>query len=260
MPSRKAILNVSSVKHKDTMLPLDLSAIVGPRLVAHNDIILWCATARPLAYSNLSTNVVGSVPLTASRNSQEVFLRGLKERIQITTSTATAWFWRRVCFARKGQFANTLIDLTHYVSLTSPSSTSQLQYQVNRNTETLAPLERSALVTYLFEGQYGIDWYSYINASLDSKNVRVIFDHTTTINSGNQQGVTRMFSRWHSMNKTMRYNDRETGSDILEQQVFASPGISGMGDYYVVDFFQNSVPNGDTLSFGPEARLYWHER
>lgn len=242
------------------MVPRDASQSVGPRILAHNDIVLWCATARPLAYQELSTATLAYGPSTSSRTSQEVFMRGLKERIQITTTTGTAWFWRRVCFQRKAQFNPADVVLGNYVNVDLPTGGGRLQYTMYRSVQPLAPAERAALTAFLFQGNYGDDWYSYTNASVDKLNVSVYFDRTVTINSGNDQGVTRMFNLWHTMNKNMYYNDREVGGDIVEKQIFANPGHAGMGDYYVMDFFTNSVPNGDNLTFLPEATLYWHER
>ena len=62
------------------------------------------------------------------------------------------------------------------------------------------------------------------------------------------------------MNKNMVYANDENGEgETLD--VISTASKHGMGDYYVVDFFNaNGGTASDLLDFNPEATLYWHEK
>ena len=58
---------------------------------------IWCATAR-----DRTAGVSGSPNANSVRESDLVFMRGLKERITIATDSDMSWRWRRICFTKKG--------------------------------------------------------------------------------------------------------------------------------------------------------------
>ncbi|QCX35072.1 capsid protein [Blackfly genomovirus 8] len=256
--SRKRILNVSSVKHRDAMIPADLTS-VGYRSIADDDIILWCPTARSLDQHDNPLTATYADP-NATRNSQIVYMRGLREDVEISTSDSTPWFWRRVCFTMKGQFSPAAIPASHYVNTTLPgASRSQISY--NRSTEPLSPAERAVLRNFLFEGMNQVDYFRSVNAPIDKYRVTVMYDKTVIINSGSGNGVFRKKKLWHGMNHTLVYNDQEFAGDLVENNFFAVPGnVKSMGDYYVADFFESASGFTGTLNFLPQATLYWHER
>lgn len=256
--SRKRILNISSVKHRDAMIPSN-NASLGFQQILDGDIVLWCATARNLEQGTTPASLY--VDPNATRNSQRVFWRGLKERIEITTSDASPWFWRRVCFTMKGQFVAAAIPASQYVNSTLPGvGRSQIAY--NRSTTPLTAPQAAVLRNYLFEGMNQVDYFRSTNAPTDKFRVKIWFDRTITINSGSGNGVTRKRTYWHGMNKNMVYNDQEFGGDIVENNFFAVPDGTNltMGDYYVVDIFERAAGFTGTLSFLPQATVYWHER
>lgn len=253
--SRRKILNVASVKKRDACVPANLSSI-GYQSVNSGDFIMWCATARSLQRD--TQDILGFYPNEAVRTASRVYWRGVRENINITTNDSSPWFWRRICFERKGQFDATAISPTHYLNIESPLSRQQITY--NRSTTPLSGPERDTIRSWLFEGTQQIDYFTASNAPTNKRNLRVLFDRLVTINSGSGNGVVRKFKYWHPMNKTMTYFDYEAGQDIGLFNPFANAGDVGMGDYYIVDIFESASGFSGTLSFLPEATLFWHER
>jgi len=106
------------------------------------------------------------------------------------------------------------------------------------------------------------DYINVMTAKTDNSDVTIKYDKTVTIASGNQEGVQRNHKRYHPMNKTLVYETLEQGEQVNIDNM-STPGKPGMGDYYVVDFFQarylSQADTGD-LIFDPRSTLYWHEK
>ena len=101
-----------------------------------------------------------------------------------------------------------------------------------------------------------------MNAKVDNRNISVRFDRVRTIQSGNESGVSRHYNLWHAMNKNVLYEDEEAGDSMFTSAI-STESRAGMGDYYVVDFFESNAggqPGVDDLIFQPHATFYWHEK
>ncbi len=203
---------------------------------------MWCPTARDRG-SNISDPVSSSV-----RERDAVYMRGLKENIILKTNTSVSWRWRRICFTCKGMPLGTSM-----VSETNSGWTRQLW---NRGATTFAAL----VANLIFKGQQGVDWQDVFVAKLDTNNIKVCYDRLRTLSSGNQNGKFFRDNRWYPMNKTLVYQNDEQG-EAESNEAFSTTGRAGMGDYYIVDYFDSaSLTSSDVLNFQPEATLYWHER
>lgn len=270
--SKKRILNLTSRKKRDTMLPVSQassSATPSTGAIAVTNapgnggtvtIFPWICTAR-----DNSTAVNGGETATifdaSSRTATTCYMRGLKESIEIQTSSGVPWQWRRVCFTTKDPGA-TLATGGGGISgfFENSNGFQRLVYNVTSGT-TADALALTTLRNILFKGSLGIDWIDYFTAPLDTARVTVKFDKTRTISSGNTSGCIRKYPVWHAMNHNLVYDDDELGS-VEGANYFSVASKAGMGDFYVVDFFQpgKGSTSTDQLSFEPQATLYWHEK
>ncbi len=209
-------------------------------------MFVWCATAR----DRINT---GDDPTSvATRNSDTCYMRGLKETVLIQTNSAVPWRWRRICFTIKG--------LYNFRAGSADSVENSNGWQ-RILTDQRPTAYGASIREIIFRGVQGIDWNDTMTAKLDSTRVTVRYDVTRTINSGNATGVLRTYKMWHPMNKNLVYGNDESG-DSETQDIHSTLGKAGMGDFYVLDFFQAAqfAQSGDTLLFNPEATLYWHEK
>lgn len=270
--SKKRLLDLTSTKKRDTMLCYtnvsadtnnggssyrsDVPAILtGGQGVNAVRALLWCATARDNTTS--SSNVKGTQFDSAARTSTTPFMVGLKEAIEIQVSTGMPWQWRRICFTYKGP-----IGLTYSTTQAVSTETSNGWVRVvNDITGDAGGGQQYILFEKLFKGQNTSDWNDPMTAKVDNTRVTLKYDKTCTLASGNEDGFIRKYQRWHSMQKTLVYNDDELGGGETAQS-FSTQGRAGMGDYYVLDLFRarTGSTTSDQLSFRPEATLYWHEK
>lgn len=163
--------------------------------------------------------------------------------------------WRRFCFTLKGD------DLTILQGNNFTWWRATASQGVVRNLVSVFGYANAltAFKDLVFDGSEGVDWVDFFNAKLDSKRIGVKYDKTIVINSGNASGVIRHFNRWHPMNANIEYDDEETSGTVTTNP-YSVDSKPGMGDYYVVDMFKAVGTTTDTLSFGCEAKLYWHEK
>jgi len=255
--SNRRILNVSSVKKRDTMLaysnvvsprndenttyansPAFLQAVTGT--TRNTFLFPWVATARGITNTKEAPD----------RNSQTVYMRGLKERIEIQTNSGAPWQWRRICFTRKSGILATSTTFApyHFTSSGYVRTVNQLP--------TTQPF-----IGDIFDGAQLKDWNDYFNAKLNRDLITVMYDKTVSIQSGNASGILRKFTRWHPMNHNLTYGNEEDGADEAQAH-YSTFARHGMGDYYVFDIFQSGygATATDILSFNPQATLYWHEK
>jgi len=269
--TKKSILNLTSIKKRDTMLAYtnssaaeqqgsttytSLPAIVnggqGPNIVA---AFLWCATARDNTTSN--ANFQGTKFNLATRTSSTPYMIGLKEAIEIQVSTGMPWQWRRICFTFKGPLGLTYDEGT---SIATETSNGWMRV-VNQIQGDAGGGQQYILFEKLFKGQNTMDWNDPMTAKVDNSRVTLRYDSTCSLASGNEDGFIRKYNRWHSMRKTLVYDDDELGGGT-NARTLSTEGKAGMGDYYVLDLFrarQDSATT-DRLSFRPESTLYWHEK
>lgn len=271
----RRVLNVSTRKKQDNMQPMviNVSGTPGtptPGAFTMNaadglQICLWNATWRPKL-----TQTGGAQPTVeddATRTATRTWMRGLSERIEIQTSGSAAWEWRRITF--------TFFSNHFYLFNDNPiNNGTAVRYNIETNTGVNRALtffdggnpNDEALVTqlfaYVFKGAQDTDWRNPLTAKTHSDRVRIKSDRTTIISSGNDAGVIRKYRRYHPMNRTLIYDEDESGGVVGDGVISAAVNAS-MGDYYVLDIFKPTLAaqsSEESMSFNPEATLYWHER
>lgn len=211
---------------------------------------VFAATAR----SNQSDNSAGRGTkfYQATRTNTTCYMRGLKERCEVTCNSGMPWQWRRICFTTKGVFftpangfAPNLLTSNGYVRIVN---------------EVFGDF-KAALYNILFKGSRNSDWTDPLIAPHDNSRVTIMYDKTVNLASGNDEGFIRMYNRWHGMNKNLIYSDDESGGS-MDMADFSARGKAGMGDYYVIDLFRPRTGSSadDQLLFQPNSTLYWHEK
>ena len=251
MMSRRRILNITSEKKQDSMIsyfqPATGSGVIGSGVVLSGAATfygVWCATARDLTSGG---NVPGNQSL---RESDNTYMRGLKERINFVSNTGASWRWRRICITRKGSWFSIPTELE-----VSPQGWTRYIYDWTNSSVNL-----SILQTDLFQGAVGQDWSDPMTAKVDTDRQTLMYDRVTTMSSGNASGKYFQKKLWHPMNKRLLYSNDEAG-DGMSPDIKSTTGRAGMGDYYVIDIIDCATGNSaDTLRFNPEATLYWHEK
>lgn len=273
--SKKRILNASSRKKRDGMLPLTNTntsgtptnvfsgqqAFVNANLTPNagcQALFLWNATARTSDYT--SNN---SVIQASARTSQTCYVRGLGEHVRIQTSSGLPWFYRRIVFRIKiagfpvSEGAAMIPPADYYQDTNSIGMRRLLYNFIAANT----PNTLSNIQSYLFKGRGGADWNEMIIAPIDTTQVDLMYDKTFTLKSGNAIGTVREFKHWHPCNKNIVYDDDEDGAE-MDPSYYSVLGKQGMGNLYVADIF--SCGQGgtatDILSFNCNSTLYWHEK
>lgn len=266
--SNKRVLNLTSRKKRDTMLSYTNTTVTnpvgnatyntGPATLRGDQtyIFAWVPTARSLSDSAGVTNSVSEI---SQRTSTSCYMRGLKEAVNIRTNSSNAWQWRRICFTFKGYnlYPNDNANNTPFQYFSEVTNLGMVRTMNNLNTNT----KGDRLLERMFRGSQNVDWLNVFNAPIDTTRVSVMSDRTRTIASGNDSGVLRTYKQWYPMNKNLVYNDDEVG-DHMANSYLSTHGKPGMGDYYVVDFFQCSdgADQSDLMTVLPEATLYWHEK
>lgn len=269
--SRKSLLNVTSRKKRNGMLGFSntsatgtsLSVQVNPLVIngAVGGTVLWCATAQDLLNQN---NLSGTTADQAQRTATSCFMRGLNEHIRVQTNDGTPWFWRRICFT---SVSNTFLgaistaDSPIVSALPFVDSTAGIQRLTRNQSINAEPNSIIAQQGIIFRGAEGNDWNDPILAPTDSTRIKVKFDKTWTLKSGNANGTVREMKLWHPMNKTIVYDDDENGS-IENTTYFSVNDFRGMGNYFVYDIIRPGVggSTSNLLSATFNSTLYWHER
>jgi len=271
MLTRKRILNITSKKKKDTMLPWtgeqDASVVGtnGPRTFTASDgpvTLLWCPTKR----QRLTSDAPGSVPNVAddsTRTSSTCFYRGLKEKYIISTDGSSAWRWRRICFTFKSDAFTHLPNELPGIYSTVLSNLTSNGYARSLNAFNEAEPRQQDMLNrinaYVFQGTQFTDWSTSFTAKTDPDRISVKYDRTFTIQSGNDSGVIKDFNFWHPMNRNLHYDEDEIGGTTQNGDLSALIPRS-MGDYYVMDIVTCNDSNAERLLMQPTATLYWHER
>lgn len=228
----------------------------------------WCATART---NETAFGAVGNKYDSATRTSTSCFMRGLKEAIRFDSNRSVPITWRRIVVSWSG--------VEYAVNPTGTPGIDQQAFLFNlgnllgwsRSATLLAgddvPLDAEwvwiNIANKIFKGEAFVDWAQFINAPVDVSRVRLLYDKTTVLRSGNDENtpMTKQVKRWHPINKTIIYNDDERGGGKFSS-AFSSESKKSFGDVYVFDLFNFSpyADEGDTLTIDFQASLYWHER
>lgn len=271
---KKKILDVTTVKKRDNMLPytnltngsqggttyLDAPAVINATTssdpnVNHPVVLLWCATARDLDDASGNANLRIN---EAQRTATSPYMVGLREKVEIQLSSGLPWQWRRICFTYKGPLpgSDQSTSFYPYAELSNGYRRVVNAVQGNRSQG-----QTYTLFELLFAGQNASDWMDPMVAKTDQSRVTIKYDKTRTLSAGNDRGYIRKFNFWHGMNSTLMYNDDEVGSGTSSSRLSVN-SKPGMGDFYIVDLIRSRFGGAttDQMIFGPSATLYWHEK
>jgi len=273
--SRKRILNITTVKKRDNMMPytnmitpqgtpdgtyVAQAAIIGGQTsgdvnVNHPRCILWRPTGR-----DVTTNTGTVLPrvVESARTSSTPYMVGLREIVELQSGNGVPWQWRRICFTFKGSLPGSQDTPSFRLQWETNSGWMRAVNQVTGDRNSGAQYE---LYRYLFAGQNASDWNDPMVAKLDYTRVTVKYDKLRSIGVGNESGFIRRYKHYHPMNATLAYDDDENGQNI-EPATYSVQSKVGMGDYYVMDLFRSRFAAGTdaALVFNPSATLYWHEK
>jgi len=254
--TNRRIANVSSEKKSDSRVffsniaaPANPPIFAAPILLGGNTYSL---IHMPTAMDKSSTVAqdIGNY-----RDRSDVYMRGYQETLRMTTNSGAAWNWRRVVFCVKGPSIYSTVTASNALYLEAATN-GWVRTWVNHTGTTVG----QAAVSLLFKGSVNIDWVDPFTASIDSTKVDLVYDKYSVLRSGNDDNSIHNRKMWHPFNKKFIYDDEENGATESER-LFHIPSKPGMGDVYVVDFFQcsDNAP-ANTLQIDGTGRLYWHEK
>lgn len=216
---------------------------------------LFCANARPVD----SDGAFKDEP--QARTKSNTYARGYKEVTTYRVTGGIPWRHRRIVFTMKGLPALLLSSNSPTPGLFTPDFyylTTSLG--VVRNTTNLGVDKIGTITNLVFRGAQIQDWFSPFNAKVDTTRISVMSDKTIHINPGNASGHVKLAKRWYPMNKRLVYGDDEAGT-TENTTPFSTQGKQGMGDLFVLDFYQSTATDtAQGLSVNHEGTYYWHEK
>lgn len=260
-----------STKKRDTMIvtapgganPSPSAAVTPGRTISMQAIttdetnlhvILFNATHRWLVPNNAA--------YSAYRTSSTPYIRGIMERVELSPSDGSTWWWRRVVFALKTIIAPS-VSLEASIGAQATSGATSYRQVRDLSGESTGQYHtmNEALQQLLFLGVQGVDYLSPMSAKLDRSRVTVIKDVFRTVSSGNALGRPRSIRDWTPVNKTLVYDDTENGLSMTPSPTSVN-SKAGIGNIYMVDFFNcpNSAAPTSALNFNPAHTMYWHEK
>jgi len=272
MPSRKAILNITSTKKKDHMTTISEGNAfptwhqipmngVGGGVALGSAQMLWCPTFREPFNGNGNPG--------NSREKDDVFWRGVKEKMSVRTNNNNPVRWRRIVFESAVPPNPDAVPPGMYTAYSAdpvkgaiPSDNDMpVTYAYYRAMKTMTVEARRAVDVVLFKGEFDIDWSDHMVAATDNSQVKILYDKTTTFNNPNDAGVIKSFNRWHPFNKTMSYVGDEFGTTIGGATGFSSGKRGTLGNVFIYDLF-DWMPTDETgkMWINSDACCYWHER
>lgn len=245
--SRRAILNITSTKKQDNMLSTNPSGLPGG-YSGGSATFLFCPSFRQRA-----VDVSGETEdATAARLTQSTYVRGIKEKIYVTTAGGSPVRWRRIVYETKNRATN----------ITAGSYQATLPADVRvRPMQVQTPGSILAIAGHVMAGVIGTDYLSLINGKPDPNKVRVYRDNTYTLNPGNATGHAKEHTFWTGINGTLTYADNEAGNDEVSSP-WAEEGRMGLGNIFILDIFDIAITTTPPteVSFVPQTTYYWHER
>jgi hypothetical protein len=263
-PTVRRVRDLAARKCEDNLIatPIDNTGAAqtpgSTNMTAANQYMyIFSPTARTAGY----VTDAGDRVLTASsseRRKTKCFVRGYKETMEMQTTDASVWVWRRIVFSTIGlaeQFSPELLyfrdDVRGYARTT---------FDLNSGTVE-ADQYQGMVYGRLFDGLEGVDWSSPFTAKTNPQEVRVYSDRTTTLQSPNSdRGTYRNYKNWYPINRSIIYNDDEAGDAAKASNTVAKGTPYGnMGDLFVVDFFRSVGPDTAGLQIVPHGKYYWHE-
>jgi len=236
--SNKRILNLTSTKKRDNLAYYDPANVSnselgisspGPNTV---NVYLYSPTARQYENSDDPTD----------RSRHTVFWKGYREIGNLTTNSSSPWEWRRIVFETKGL----RVEAAH--GLTS-----------NGYRRIVAPFGDTDFMNILFEGTAGSDRTRLMQGKVDTNHVKLHYDKKVVLRSGNDGIHYHQYKHYFPFNKTMYYDDDESGNSMVSSN-WASNSRKGMGDIYIIDMFRCTDTGVNNMLFSPTATVYWHEK
>jgi len=204
-------------------------------LGAATTVFMWSPTQRE-----------SSVSYSESfRSARSVYWKGVREHLEFTNDAGVAWKWRRVIFEAKSfrEAASYRSGTTYY-----------------RNWKSLSAAEITALTALLFEGTDGSDWSNQFLAKSDTKRLRILYDRFQVIRNSNDAAGHRVIKQYIPLNRMMHYDEVE-GGGTTSTSSYPAPDIPGLGNVYIVDFFQDiGASETETLTIRSNTTAYWHEK
>lgn len=270
--SRRRILQVASRKKFDTQLGSTSSVPTVPtqlQLRIGATYVLSCPTFLPAPVEGI-VNEEGRY----RRARQEVFFRGVSERIFWTT--AVHMTWRRIVF-----YSHERIEVARPITVTNPNTNNPF---LRRNLAEFLPgvgQPDADIGEALWQGTSGIDYTedTRMYSRLDPQRVQVVYDRSVDLNpnykmwDGTQPvpatlGKHRSRKLWHPVNRNMTYVQDEDGGDKMVPTAtngWATRSPQSGGNLYIMDIFHTgfggSQPDDQKCGkFGLESTVYWHER
>lgn len=255
MTSRR-VRDIASRKKYDTIFGAttnDVQSTGQANIFAGTNYFMWCPTWRQRRTASTDEHV---------RANQEVFMRGIKDRIMV--SATFSLIHRRVCF-----WSHRRIDDARPFVFDNPDVIDAPSYQ-RRNLVALYPNLDEEIFEYLFKGTVGFDYSenSRWDTPLDNKRVKVVYDKQYNITpnyaapDGAQFGKTLTRKLWHPINRKVLYDDDEEGADV-NGSGWSAQTPESLGNFYVLDIFSTGqYIEGSTDQVGtymPESTTYWHE-
>lgn len=251
LPRRQArkryIRNVASKKKWDTMRSVQAVQLADtdPQIVLDDgplQVFLFCPN-----YRNLDRDISND----HTRNAQDVYFRGFKERFWVQTSQIPL-IHRRVVF-----WAQLVMEQARAL-VTFPTNAPPTYYRPFTDIRG-----DTVLMEYLFQGTAGTDWANQfpISAKLDRRHTRVISDTTKVTNPGNDTGTQKLYNTWVGVNRRISYADEEFGGGDTSNP-WAAPSPWSPGNLYVMDIFSQGFqapPEGEAATFTTQSTVYWHE-
>jgi len=252
LPRRQArkryIRNVASKKKWDTMRSAG-SVIAGNldtqiTLTNATTIFLFCPNYRFLSRSWSNDH---------TRNAQDIFFRGFKEKFWVLTRNVPL-IHRRVVFWAQ-------IVPTRARATVVPNAQADAPPTYYRNFTEIQ--DDSDLMNYLFQGEAGLEYENlyWLSAKLDRRRTLVISDTTKKFNPGNETGMQKLYSTWIGINRRLSYPDEESGSAEFSDP-WVAPSPWSKGNLFVMDMFSQGFdpPSaGDEATFCTQSTVYWHE-
>lgn len=264
--SSRRILNITSVKKQDNMAtwrpaddtnPAGTGALQDLAMQATQGVVvnLFCPNARPMD----SDGVYKDEP--QARTKSATYARGYKEVTTYRVTGGIPWRHRRIVFTMKGLPALLLSATAPLVGNFTPDFyylTTSLG--IVRQTNVLDNSKVQTLTNLIFRGAQAADWFSPFNAKTDTTRISVVSDKTVHFNPGNSNGQVKLMKRWIPLNKRLVYGDDEQNAS-LNTTPFSTQGKQGMGDVFIVDFYQSTATDSaQGLSVNHEGTYYWHEK
>jgi len=269
--TRRKVADIASSKLRDNMgcVPIADGGAEGeigdPAIItsAASAGILFCPSARGSVWSEAESEY--------ARQKTEVYAKGYLDNVTIETIGPGNWRWRRIIFQCH----------SHDIIATYPQNAMANYDNANGYKRAMLPITTGsaniagyqAVLRQLFQGNQGTDYGDVFIATPDRNRNRILMDRNMPVRSGNAKGIWKHQRDYVSINKKLRYGEKEEGggkepaSDIIAGRQnytwFTVPTRYTGGDVFVLDLFSCAdTTDGGTnqLHFRSHGTWYWHER